>query len=154
MLDEGSHQMNDVEKSSIEEQVEDERNLDLVNEKLLRLSQFRFTMMVNSMQTANHVMRSSTQQWSTFLKTSQKWMGNFAIEEQNQDYFAMDQYALKTLKKSILVVQQVRSHYESLVQKDDIWQTKHMFKNEVTRCILESNFETDTQEELIKAVKQ
>ena len=51
------------------------------------------------------------------------------------------------------VVQQVRSHYTHLVQKEDIWDSKHLFRNETKKSILKYNMKSETIEELTEQAK-
>ena len=39
------------------------------------------------------------------------------------------------------------------MQKEDIWDSKHLFRNETRRCILEPNLQTETLDELQAAAK-
>ena len=61
------------------------------------------------------------------------------------------------MKQALLGVQQIRSLYLNVIEKEDIWDSKNSFRNEVNRLIQRENFNTETMQELenvvIKLVK-
>ena len=56
--------------------------------------------------------------------------------------------SLTLFKNSLLLVQQVRSYNLHMIQKEDIWETKNKFRNDVSRIILENNLQSKSMEEL------
>ena len=66
--------------------------------------------------------------------------------------------SLNLFKNSLLLVQQVRSYNLHMIQKEDVWETKNWFRNEISRIILENNLQCNSMEELellvIQNVKQ
>lgn len=111
-------------------------------------------MLLTKASTTNQILQTSQSQWSTFFKGSNRWFGNFVLEDGSiDDYKRKTQLALAILRKSVHVVQQVRSYHTNLVQKEDIWDTKHMTRNETFKFVLLRNMETTSMEELRNAVK-
>ena len=64
----------------------------------------------------------------------------------------MNVLALKFWEKSIEMVQRSRDDYLHLIEKEDIWDTKNSFRNQVNRLILRDNFLTETMEDLEQSV--
>ena len=125
-------------------------------QELIQRSRYTFVIIINTLSTSCHLLRQSMQNWESFMSNSHKWMGNF-IHRGNmgsmmyrtsrlmQDFTPQ---SLTLFKNSLLLVQQVRSYNLHLIQKEDIWETKNQFKNEVSRIILENNLECKSMEEL------
>ena len=71
------------------------------------------------------------------MNKSWKWMGNSTLEYGIQhSYHDKNFLALAIYTKTIFRVQQERSYYLNCVQKEDIWDSRNAFKNEVTEIIL------------------
>ena len=96
------------------------------------------------------------QNWKSFMSNSHKWMGNF-IQRKNLssiNYWSsrllldFTPQSLTLFKNSLLLVQQVRSYNLHMIQKEDIWETKNKFRNDVSRIILENNLQSKSMEEL------
>ena len=73
---------------------------------MYRQSGYKFTVLMNKVTTANHILRLSSEQWRLFNTSSWKWMGNFLLEDDSTaDFGRKNQLALAIFKKSITVVQ-------------------------------------------------
>ena len=55
-------------------------------------------------------------------------------------------------RHALLSVQQIRSLYLNVIEKEDVWDTKNAFRNQVNFLILRENFKTNSMEELETAV--
>ena len=51
-------------------------------------------------------------------------------------------------RQALLSVQQIRSLYLNVIEKEDVWDTKNAFRNQVNYLILRENFKCETMEEL------
>ena len=153
MLDEGSYHLNKVENASMYSHIEDEKNVDQLMQNLARQSSFQFTILLSLIQTTTNILSLTLNQWQQYMKGNDTWMGSFVLEDGTvDDYAQRPNLALAIFKKSILLVQQVRSHHLSRIMKDDLWDSKHLFRNEVKRFILVENHQTQTMDELVHAV--
>ena len=76
-------------------------------------------------------------------------MGNFMEAD---EYLSMSPLGYRVCKKSLLQVQQVRSYVLYQVQKDDIWDSKNWFRNEVNAIIHQANLQCSTMDELEEVV--
>ena len=81
-------------------------------------------------------------------------MANMVLDEDGQppNYLNLKPLAVTIFMRSLNRVQQERSYFESLVQKEDIFDTKNQFKENVIRFINEENERTEHLYELIDAV--
>lgn len=81
-------------------------------------------------------------------------MCNFMSENDRvlKDFYNMSFLGLQLFKQASFGVQQVRSLYLSVIEKEDIWDTKNSFRNQVNRLILRDNFLTETMEDLEQSV--
>ena len=82
-------------------------------------------------------------------------MGNLALDRYNRppNYLKIKQVNdLRLFTRQVSCIQQQRSYYESLVIKEDIFNTKLQFKESVIRVIDEENERTESLGELIDAV--
>ena len=144
----------------------DERNTEMknftvgLNMKRLKkqLSQHMnqtYSILLTIIQASNQIIRLSQDQWCKYLTDSSQWMGNFILDESRHslpDYAQMSPLSQGIIHIACQGVQQVRSYYLSIVQKQDVWDTKNMFKNEVSRIIISSNFECSTMADLEELV--
>ena len=105
--------------------------------------------MLTTMQTSNHLVKQNMQSWQKFMSNREKWLGNVA----NSSFLPrLTPTSIFYFKEQISRVQQIRSYNLHVVQKDDIWETKNWFRNEVSRIIKENNLKCETIKELEKIV--
>ena len=105
-------------------------------------------MMLSTMQTSNHLVRQNLESWQLFMSNSEKWMGNV----ENCALLRLTPTSIFLFKEKISRVQQLRSYNMHLLQKNDIWDTKNWFRNEVSHIIKENNLKCKTMQELEKIV--
>lgn len=69
------------------------------------------------------------------------WMGNVLLDENEQvpDYLNADIDTLALMIRQIYRVQQERTYFESLVIKQDIWDTRNSFKEMIIEFIVQEN---------------
>ena len=83
-------------------------------------------------------------------------MGNF-VDSRSDFFERMTPLGYRVCKRSLLQVQQVRSYFLYQVQKNDIWDTKNWFRNEVNQIIMRANLQctsmTQLEEVVLEAVK-
>ena len=110
--------------------------------------------MLSTIQTSIDLVDLSLFQWSTFMKSSNKWMCNFMNEEFGMGYKfrKMTLVGSRVHRHALLSVQQIRSLYLNVIEKEDVWDTKNAFRNQVNYLILRENFKCETMEELETAV--
>ena len=102
---------------------------------------------------SNDIILLCQRQWNYFYTDSHKWMGNCILERFDYvPYMNRNFLALTIIVKSIFRTQQERSYFLSLVQKEDIWDSKNAYRNEVRRIIKEENLKTEDMKELIDKV--
>ena len=117
---------------------------------------FKCTFALTNIQTANHLQRLTTEQWQTFFSSSRNWM-RFELDGRygpTSDFIKLSQDQLLKMDRQISLVQQTRSYYEHKMVKTDVWDTRHLFRNEIKRAIAEENHKFDTMVELEEAVVQ
>jgi len=84
---------------------------------------------------------------NTYLKGSEKWLGNFVLDDGIFEGFnKLSPPALAMIAKTIQGVQQFRSSQLAQVMKLDIWDIKHMFKHKFKQFISENNFSSSTMD--------
>ena len=66
----------------------------------------------------------------------------------------MNQLALKFWEKSIEMVQRSRDDYLHLIEKEDIWESRFVFRKKIGKIVLEENSKTKTVKELETRVMQ
>ena len=71
-----------------------------------------------------------------------RWMGNNTLDygSSNNEYIKMSPLQLVIYTKSVFKAQQTRSYFLSLAEKEDIWDSKNSFENEIMRMIQRENF--------------
>ena len=80
-------------------------------------------------------------------------MANCLLDETiEHNYLNKNFLALTIFTKTVYRVQQERSYYLNCVQKEDIWDSKNIFRNRVHAAIVEENSKTETLKELIEKV--
>ncbi len=135
------------------DKIDEDRNFLLFQEMSKRNMNHVYSFLLTGLETSNMVLELSTRQWKTFMTEKRKWMGNVAIENGViTPYDGMNPLLLTIFTKSVFRTQQERSYYLNLVEKEDIWDSKNMFSNEIRRAILKANFETTSMENLISKV--
>lgn len=107
-----------------------------------------FAIAHTKLQTSKLLMRTNIESWRKFMDNSDQWMGNFTVPKHLALISQANPIAISSFKTNMLRVQQVRSYNLHVVQKDDIWDTKNWFRNEVSRIISEHNMQVRTLEEL------
>ena len=95
------------------------------------------------------------------MMNSSNWFGNVSemIETMDEDgvltkyitpkFIEMTPLALTMYVKNVFRAQQTRSYQISLVEKEDIWDSKNTFRNEVRKIILQENLQTVNINELV-----
>ena len=116
---------------------------------MLRKAHFRFSIMMTTIRTTNHILELSLKQWSLFLTNYDQWLCEF-IQESNLPYSFLKLNVLgeTLIRNSLNGVQQVRSLYLNEVQKRDIWGAKDQFRNHVHRIISKENSVTASMAQL------
>lgn len=101
------------------------------------------------------IVKLSMRQWSNFMTSNWRWMGNCVLEEGlPHSYESLNPLALTILAKSVFRAQQSRSYYLMCAQKEDLWDSKNAFNNKVSKFIVEENFKTGSMKELERRVVQ
>ena len=101
------------------------------------------------------IVKLSTRQWSNFMTSNWRWMGNCVLEDGlPHSYESLNPLALTILAKSVFRAQQSRSYYLMCAQKEDLWDSKNAFNNKVSKFIVEENFKTGSMKELERRVVQ
>ena len=115
--------------------------------------QHTYSRLLVRLEVINSVMKLSKTQWKTFMTDYKKWMANNTLEYgQDNNYFSMNPLALVIYTKGIFRQQQARSYFLSLVEREDIWDSKNSFENEVQRMIQQHNLQVSNMDELIEKV--
>ena len=60
----------------------------------------------------------------------------------------MNKYALRFWEKSIEMVQRSRDDYLLLIEKEDIWESRFVFRKKIGNIVLDENIKTKTIREL------
>ena len=122
---------------------------------MLRKSHYRFSIMLTTLQTTNHMFQLSLKQWSLYMTDYEKWMCQY-IQDSALPYSFLNLSHLgeSLIRNSLGGVQQVRSLYLNEVQKQDIWNTKNLFRNEVSRIIHQENSVSHSMDQLEANVLQ
>jgi len=69
-----------------------------------------------------------------------RWLGNISIEDGIiRPFFDKNPLLLTLHVKSVFRTQQQRSYQQSLVEREDIWDSKNAFRNEVSKIIMKEN---------------
>ena len=91
-----------------------------------------YSFLLTGFETTHHVLELSNKQWTTFMTEKSKWMGNVTIENGIIRPFDDSNPLLLTIfTKSVFRTQQERSYYLTMVEKQDIWDAKNAFNNEI-----------------------
>lgn len=106
------------------------------------------------MLTSNEIIKLSYNQHKLFMSNYSTWLGNSAKDyfDSPPQYFEKGNLGLMILVKSVLSAQHVRTYNAYNALKNDIWDTRNSFRNQVAKIIMQKNFTTTTLEELEKAV--
>ena len=75
-----------------------------------------------------------------------QWMANMVLDEYGRppNYIKLQPLAVSIFMRSLSRVQQERSYFENLVVKEDIFDTKQQFKENVIMYINEENDKTES----------
>ena len=86
-------------------------------------------------------------------------MGNFAVKNDMPEsegtitrFNKLNRIGEHIYKESLLKIQQQRSYVLSNIEKDDFWDSKNMFRAEVSQIIEDNNLQCRTMEELEQVV--
>ena len=77
-------------------------------------------------------------------------MCNFILEEDKNmfDFNNMNKINIRGYQHNLNSVQQIRSYYINIIEKEDVWDSKNAFRNHINRLILRENIKWTTLEEL------
>lgn len=111
--------------------------------------------------TCNKMMERNQTNWSLFMGSKAKWMHRRSLKALYKlPHLSVLSQPSDELEKALQrnsKVQRIRSLSLVRVQREDIWDTKHWFRNEVKKIIKDRNLTCETMEELerevIEAVK-
>ena len=125
------------------------RNISEYQKIMVRKSHYRFSIILTTIQTSNHLLRLSLRQWATYLMNCEKWMCMFLSDSTLPYSFKqLSPMGEAVISNTVSSVQQVRNLYLHEVQKIDIWDTKNCFRNEINRIIFKENCSADSMERL------
>lgn len=97
-------------------------------------------------------MTNSMQIWDHLFKDATVWMGDMSIEPDGsriKSFFDLSTPELAEVIKKIYDKQHSRSYYLCQAAKDDIWDVKNLFRNQIDEIIFAKNQETDSKAKLI-----